>query len=349
MSIAVFLSKMKKKKILLLGSTGTIGEKVVSVIKKYPHFFELVGASAHQNDKKLQQISDDLGVKNTVLTQNLSPEDLTIFLNQEYDIAINAISGEGGIFATEHLVKKTKPLCLANKESLVMRGKTIMQTKKNQIFLIDSEHSSFEHLLSVTDKNSIEKLWLTASGGPFRDEEKYPKDSFKTLTVDQALNHPNWSMGKKITIDSATLMNKAFEFIEAVYFFDIPPEKIQVVIHPQSIVHAAVETTDGNIIMEASYPDMLLPVARSIFLAAQIPLPSDFSIQKFSPFGKSLSFHEVDKKRFPSIELAKKALVRGEKYTEKLLRKNDELVSQFLAESISFEDIFLGLEKVFYD
>lgn len=341
---------MNQKKILLLGATGSIGLQTIEIIEKFSKNFCLIGIAAGKNEEKLTEIQKKhkLVDSQVFLGQKNSPQAIKIFItNNPADIYINAISGENGALATEEIIKQQNPLCLANKESLVGKGEKIMREKKCEIFPIDSELSSIENLLTKVERKKVRKIWLTASGGAFLDPGKFPKESFSKLTKSQALNHPTWKMGEKITVDSATLMNKAFELIEAVRLFYFPVETYEVVIHPQSIVHAAIETKDGNIVMEASTPDMKLSIARCLFKSAKEEIPFEFSISPFSPFGKNLSFEKVDKERFPSIEMAKEALMRGEEKCEQFLQENDESVALFLEEKISFDKIFKRIKKIF--
>ncbi|MEI7511111.1 MAG: 1-deoxy-D-xylulose-5-phosphate reductoisomerase [Candidatus Peregrinibacteria bacterium] len=351
-----------KKSIILLGATGSIGTQTLEILEQFPEAFDLVGISGGKQWEKLLDISekwnvpfvfcDQPGTKTIPKSLDKShfffgEEGLSQIAEKNADIYVNAISGIAGVKATEEIIKHHGTnLCLANKESLVMKGLAIMDTIKNnsiQLFPIDSEHSSMASLLEKVQKKRIKKIWLTASGGPFRDATQHPLSSFSSLTAKDALHHPTWTMGPKISVDSATLMNKAFELIEAVRLFDLPPDIFEVVVHPQSIVHSAIETEDGNILMEASSPNMKLPIARALFKARGEEVPEEFSISPFSPFGKSLTFEAVDEERFPSLQLAKKALASGERACEALLRKNDELVEQFLNGEIFFGDILKGL------
>ena len=339
------------KRILLLGATGSIGSQALAIIKQFPQHFTLVGIAGGTRKKEMRKIQKEwnLSQENVYIksqTEQCIKEWIAEYIEKNsVDIFINAISGVAGIEATEKIITQEKPLCLANKESLVARGEWIMKNKKCEIYPLDSEHSSMANLLSKVSKSQIKTVWLTASGGPFRDAKKFPKTSFSTLSPNQAMAHPNWDMGNKISIDSATLMNKAFEFIEAIRLFDLQADQIKVIVHPQSIVHAAVETIDGNIVMEASTPTMLLPIARELFNAAEKEISEDFSIETFSPFGKTLSFEEVDNNRFPSLEYAKKALAKGENTCRQMLEENDKSVDLFCNGKISFQEIFSRIEK----
>lgn len=337
--------------ILLLGATGSIGSQTLDIIRRFPEEFRLIGIAGGKKFARLKAIQSEFNLTPNqvfVAGENKDGYSLQEFIKQNpADIYVNAISGMAGIPATQEIIKQNNPLCLANKESLVAHGEIVMQTKKCKIIPIDSEHSSMANLLSTVKDDEVKKIWLTASGGPFRDKDKFPLEKFSSLMAKDALKHPTWTMGQKISIDSATLMNKAFELIEAVRLFPFPVETYQVVVHPQSIIHAAVETKDGNIMMEASNPSMLLPIARSLFSAKNKPVPLSFSIPKFIPFGKNLSFEAVDNERFPSIDFAKKALRDGEEKCKQLLIKNDESVELFLQGKIYFSDIFSRIKSLF--
>ncbi len=353
-----------KKKIILFGATGSIGTQTLEILEAFPENFEIVGISGGKQWEKLLDIANKWNVPfvccDQIDTEKFSKKEkrrtflsgntgISLLAKQKADVYINAISGIAGLQATEEIIKHRHiHFCLANKESLVMKGMSVMKIiKKNNIQLlpIDSEHSSMASLLDKVDKKRIKKIWLTASGGPFREKEKYPLSSFATLTAKEALIHPTWKMGRKISIDSATLMNKAFELIEAVRLFHLPAEIFEVVVHPQSIIHSAIETIDGNILMEASSPDMKLPIARALFKSIQMEVPKEFSILPFSPYGKNLTFEAVDEERFPSLKFARKVIKKGEKACEEMLQKNDELVEKFLRGDIFFGDIFKGLQS----
>lgn len=343
-----------KAKILLLGATGSVGSQTLEIIEQFPEHFEVSAIAAWKDSAVLNDIREKHAVKHVFCGEREEKREngisLAAFCKRHIDavdIVVHAISGMAGIHATEEIITHEKPLCLANKESIVARGEWIMKQKKCRLIPLDSEHSSMDNLMSKVSKDEIKKVWLTASGGPFRDKETYPLSSFSNLTASQAVQHPNWNMGAKISVDSSTLMNKAFEYIEAVRLFSIAPEKIQVVVHPESIIHAAVETHDGNILMEASQPTMLLPIARGLFQAIEKPIPKEFSISPFSPYGKTLTFEEVDTQRFPSIEYAQKALSGGDNTCRQLLSANDESVELFIAGNISFAQIFTRLQAVF--
>ena len=269
----------KKKHIAILGSTGSIGTQTLEVIDSHPDKFVVEVLTANNNSKllikqavkynpnvvviankdKYELVNKelfDLGIKVYVGKEALSE----VVENENIDIVLTALVGYSGLVPTIRAIKSGKNIALANKETLVVAGDLISRLcKKNNVDIlpVDSEHSAIFQCLSGEHYNSIEKIYLTASGGPFRG--KNIKD-LSNITKEQALKHPNWSMGSKITIDSATLMNKGLEVIEAKWLFDLQPEQIEVVVHPQSIVHSAVQFSDGSIIAQMGVPDMKLPI-----------------------------------------------------------------------------------------
>lgn len=356
----------KRARVLLLGASGSIGKNTLSVLKAFPEEFSLVGVSVKTNTTVLFDIVERHAVESVHIDDRSLKKQLQrsfsgeIFTGKEgllecieksnADMVLNAISGEAGLPATEKAIERGMKIALANKESLVMAGLRLLKRAKEtgaEIFPVDSEHSSLAELLSKTERGKVKRLWLTASGGPFRDAQKFPKSSFPTISKEQALNHPTWKMGAKISIDSATMMNKAFELIEAVRLFDFPAELFRVVVHPESIVHGAIELCDGSVIMDCSSPDMKLPIARALFRAAGKELPQEFSVQPYEPFEKSFHFEALDEERFPSLQFAKKALKNGEDDCAELVRRNDSSVELFLTGKIRFDEIFTRLGEGF--
>lgn len=367
-----------KKRLLILGSTGSIGTQTLEVVRLFPEKFEVVGISAHSNTKLLLKQVEEFGVKNVCVTGDEKTSPNSLFKGGESyfsgkkgivdmihktnaDIAVLAISGGDSVAIAKAILESGKDLALASKEALVCAGEEIMNLVEKtgkKILPIDSEHSAIWQCLrgrgyfdnsqsSVLDSsdfskrfwasqndNIVEKIWLTCSGGPFLDAEKWPLEKLKNVTPEQALQHPNWDMGKKISIDSATLMNKALEFIEAVYLFNISPEKIEVVVHKESLVHSAVEFVDGSIIAQMGTPDMRIPIAHALFYPEISPLP----FPKFSFFNKNFSFQDVDETRFPSLQFAKKALKKNK--CAEMNAANEKAVHNFLNGKIGFLDIF---------
>jgi 1-deoxy-D-xylulose-5-phosphate reductoisomerase len=340
-----------KRKIAILGSTGSIGTQALEVIESHPNLFEVEVLTANNNAKLL--ISQALKFNpNTVVIGNkdLYPEvilalnntDIKVFAGEEsiaqvvemesIDMVLTAMVGYSGLKPTINAVKAKKPIALANKETLVVAGELIMgMAYENNVPIIpvDSEHSAIFQCL-VGEKNPIEKIILTASGGPFRNH------SFKQLarvTRADALNHPNWCMGNKITIDSATLMNKGFEVIEAKWLFNLKPEQIDVIVHPQSIIHSMVQFEDGSIKAQMGLPDMKLPIQYALGFPKR--LKSDFP--RFSFLGyPNLTFEEPDRDRFPALQFAMDAMVKGGNMPCILNAANEIVVNAFLCEQIGF-------------
>lgn len=330
-----------KKKILLLGATGSIGRQALEVIKLFPKLFSVVGLSAKNNAALLAQQAQEFSVSKTYLDEKSL---IKAVLETDFDILVNALCGEVGVAPTIAACKRGKIIALANKEALVSAGEQIIKLAhkhKAEIRPIDSEHSAIWQALRAGAQKEVQKIILTCSGGPFRDGAIWPLAKLKKATPAQALTHPVWQMGQKISVDSATLMNKALELIEAVRLFDIPPEKIEVVIHPQSVVHSAVEFCDGSVVAQMGMPDMRTAIALALSAPARLPLP----FPRFSFFDQKLTFEKVDAKRFPSIEFARRALAKGEKACAALNRANEEAVADFLAEKITLGEIFERVKK----
>lgn len=359
------------KKILLLGSTGSIGTQVLNVVRQFPGDLQVVGLSTHRNIALVQEQAKEFGVRNVCVIRKhhqdqqgvMTPCSLVNSKKREgdrmservcfdslkkmveevdFDLLVVAVVGEVGYQATKKAIEKGKNVALATKEVLVAHGEEIMQLareKKVEILPIDSEHNAIWQCLRSGKKEEVKKIWLTCSGGPFRDAKRWPKSSFASISKADALKHPSWSMGAKISIDSATLMNKALEFIEAVYLFDLQPEQIEVVIHPESLLHSAVEFVDGSIIGHISPTTMEIPIANVLLYPERKPL----QLPEFSLFGKSLHFETVDEERFPSLQFAKKALELGR--CKEMNAANEKAVQDFLDEKISFLDIFKRVEK----
>jgi len=342
------------KKIILLGSTGTIGKIVLDVIEDFPDEFELTGISAHSNIKLLQHYCEKFRPTNVCISNPVQANMLQknifsgsrlhsgsdglreLVRNTEADLVINSIVGAAGLLPTLEAIDTGKDIALSNKESIVVAGELVMSEalrKGVQIYPIDSEHSAIWQCILGEKKTEIKRLILTASGGPFLTREI---DTFDRITVEEALNHPNWKMGNKITIDSSTLMNKGLEVIEAYWLFGIPPEKIDVVIHKQSIVHSMVELVDGSIKSQMGIPDMRIPVQFSMTYPDRFPGKIDNS----SLFSKlELTFEPPDKEKFPCLNIAYKALETGGTAPAVMNAANEVAVDLFLNRKINFTEI----------
>ena len=348
------------KNLVVLGSSGSIGKNALWVAKRFPEELNIFGLSVHSNISELAEqikiykpkivcVSDspsanefasqarEFGVR--LLSGGDGLEELAS--HPDANIVLNAVVGFAGLRATLAAASAGKRIALANKESMVAGGLLVnraVQDSYAQLVPVDSEHSAIFQCLQAGLKDNVKRLILTSSGGPFRE---YPKEKFASITVEQALNHPTWKMGPKITIDSATLMNKGLEIIEAVYLFDMPPENIKVVIHPQSIVHSMVEFIDGSVIAQMSRPDMRIPIQYALFYPERRHLDvADISFdQKFS-----LDFYDPDETKFPSLRLAREAIKGGETAPAIFNAANEVAVDAFLSHRINFLEIFEAVE-----
>lgn len=345
------------KKIIILGSTGSIGTQAVEVALKHPDNYKVVAISTNtrvplalEQAKKLNckslLITDESASK-TEITNDLKVfkghDQINDFLHVEADLVLNAIVGSSGLEATLTILEKGTRLALANKESLVVGGdiinKRLREAKKN-IIPVDSEHSAIYQLLLGENKKEINKIIITASGGPFREASN---EEIKEATPEQALAHPRWNMGPKITIDSATLVNKGLEVMEAHYLFDMPYEKVEAIIHPQSIIHSMVEFTDGSVKAHLGPTDMRIPIQYAMSYPERETAPAGFS--DFLQIGK-LTFEPVDFDRFRALKLAYEAGKKGNGYPVAYNSANEEAVAAFLANRIGFDKITEVLEEV---
>jgi 1-deoxy-D-xylulose-5-phosphate reductoisomerase len=350
------------KHLAILGSTGSIGVNTLNIVHQFPEKFEVVSLSAGHNTQLLkQQILQFRPKVVSVLNKELSaalqrefptvPVEIVhgvegliqVATHPEVDQVVSAIVGAVGLIPTLSAIKTGKAIALANKESLVMAGKIVMEEAKRnnaQILPVDSEHSAIFQAMLGHQKEDVHRLILTASGGPFLN---LPIARLQEVTVKEALNHPHWEMGKKITIDSASLMNKGLEVIEAHWLFDIPVEKIAVQIHPQSIVHSMVEYIDGSIVAQMGIADMRIPISYALSFPQRLNL-------KLSPLDLSqsgaLTFSSPDPKRFPCLKLAYRSIEIGETMPAVLNAANEIAVSAFLEGSVKFTDIPLLLQRV---
>ena len=316
-----------KKKIAILGSTGSIGTQTLEVVAAYPERYEVYALCAHRSiDKLIQQartfhpevvcIADE--TLYPALCEALSDLEIKVWAGEDaiaqmvtmpsIDVVVAAMVGYAGLRPTIEAIKAGKTIALANKETLVVAGEIICalaQQYHAPILPVDSEHSAIFQSLVGEDHSEIEKILLTASGGPFRT---YTLEQMRQVTAAEALKHPNWDMGAKITIDSATMMNKGFEVIEAKWLFGVPVDKIEVLVHPQSIVHSAVQFTDGAIKAQLGAPDMRLPIQYALSFPER--LASDFPRVDWTQM-TNLTFEQPDLQRFPNLQLAYEAMRRA--------------------------------------
>ncbi len=348
------------KVISLLGSTGSIGTNVLRVTSTMPKQFRVAGLSGGKNIEllanQIEQVCPEIASSRdertssqlqSVLRQRGYRMAQTRFVHgveghievschPEASLVLSAISGAAGLLPTYYALEKGKNIALANKETLVMAGELIMRKsreKKVEILPVDSEHNAIHQCLRGARSADIKRLILTASGGPFRET---PKEQFSSVTPEQALNHPTWSMGRKITIDSATLMNKGLEVIEASYLFGVPAEKIDVAVHPQSIVHSMVEFTDGSVLAQLGVTDMRLAIQYALTYPERWPSPLP-SLDIFKM--PKLEFFEPDKEKFQCLDLAYRALKIGGTAPAVLNAANEIAVEAFLAGRVLFHEI----------
>jgi len=350
-----------KKRIAILGSTGSIGRQALDVISQYADNFQVVALATNRNIELLAQQVEAfrpayVGIvdaeraeefKNYGLTdfELISGKDCLVKLAtlSEVDLVLVAVVGIAGLEPTIAALKAGKNVALANKESLVAGGHLVMEAARNsgsKVLPVDSEHSAiFQCLAGCNDPCRVNRIYLTASGGPFRN---YTRDELRYVTVEEALNHPTWKMGKKVTIDSATLMNKGLEVIEAHWLFNLSMDQIQVVIHPQSIVHSMVEYIDGSIIAHMARTDMRLPILYALSWPERIR--SDIGSLDLTAM-EPLTFEMPDFERFPCLALAYKALEIGGTMPAVLNAADEVAVEKFLKGEISFMEIPIMIEQ----
>jgi 1-deoxy-D-xylulose-5-phosphate reductoisomerase len=350
------------KKIAILGSTGSIGLSTLQVIQKLKPHFQVVGLTAYRNFKelarqikafkpKLAAISDEKffedlkGLCKGTATKLLTGQEGLVAVAAESgaDLVVSAIVGAAGLKPTLEAIRKGKDIALANKETMVMAGDVVTLAARksgSKILPVDSEHCAvFQCLQGCPDPQEVHQVLLTASGGPFRQLDR---NQFHRITLQQALHHPTWRMGPKITIDSATLMNKGLEVIEAHYLFDMPYEKIAIVVHPESIIHSMVEYIDGSVLAQLGTTDMQIPIQYAL----------TYPRRSFSPVGRldltaiqKLHFERPDRKKFPCVDLAYEAGEKGKGFPAVLNAANEVAVARFLKEEIRFVDIPKIIEK----
>jgi 1-deoxy-D-xylulose-5-phosphate reductoisomerase len=342
------------KNVVLLGSTGSIGTSTVKVAEDLPDRIRLVGLAAGNNAELLlkqaqkhrpeavsinnSEKARDLGKVFGASTKVYSGDEGLIKLATlpAADIVLIAIVGTAGLKPALAAIRAGKDIAIASKEILVMAGEIVMSEARKhgvRVLAVDSEHSAIFQCLDGKPSSSVRKLWLTASGGPFRTT---PKEEFPNITVERALKHPSWVMGKKITIDSATLFNKGLEMIEARWLFDIGMERVGVLVHPQSIVHSLVEFVDGALLAQLSTPDMCLPIQYALTYPDRVP--SERVQTNFTKLG-SLTFEEPDAERFPALTLARRAGEVGGTMPSVLNAANEVAVAAFLNRKINFPQI----------
>ena len=344
-----------KRRIAILGSTGSIGTQTLDVVRRHPDLFEVELISANNNAAMLAAQAREFDVNNVVICNPDKYSELSAALEgsgskvfcgvdslcalaaaADVDIVVGAMVGFSGLRPTLAALEAGKIVALANKETLVAAGSIVTRTMREHravILPVDSEHSAIFQCLLAAQGNAVEKIHLTASGGPFRN---WSRDRIAASTAAQALKHPNWNMGAKVTIDSSTMMNKGFEVIEARWLFDIPAERIHVVVHPESIIHSMVEFEDGAVIAQMASPDMREPIGFALTFPARVQVGN--RKLDFGAIG-SLSFAEADTSMFPCLALAYEAIKRGGNVPCALNSANEIAVAAFLEGRIGFYDI----------
>ncbi len=354
------------KHIAILGSTGSIGRSTLSVVESYPERFEVTTLAAGRNleaafeqtvrwKPRLVSVADekDAEVFRTRL-KAVGLEDIEVASGSEgavrvathphVDFVVSAIVGVAGLEATYEAVRAGKTVGLANKECLVAAGELITAEARRQgkpLLPIDSEHNAVHQCLRGGTMPEVQTIWLTASGGPFLNK---PKADFSRITVEEALNHPTWKMGNRITIDSATLMNKGFEVIEACRLFNLPPQQVRVMVHPQSTIHSMVEFVDGSILAQFSVTDMRLPILYALTFPERVASDMHLSVMDL----RHLDFCPPDMEKFHCLRLAYEAVEAGGGKTVALNAADEIAVSSFLGGSIGFEDIPKIIEEVLF-
>lgn len=346
---------MKKRRLAILGSTGSIGRQTLDVVSQHPDLFEVELLTANTSSDLLVEQAVRFNANSVVIRDEskyrevadaLEPHYIKVFTGMEsicglvagdnIDMVITAMVGFSGLQSTVAAIKAGKAIALANKETLVAAGETVMKLAAEHhaaILPVDSEHSAIFQCLQGANGAEIEKIHLTASGGPFRE---WSREKIASATKEMALKHPKWNMGNKITIDSATMMNKGLEIIEAKWLFGVDQDRINVVVHPQSVIHSMVEFADGAVIAQLGYPDMREPIQYAIGYPERLPL--DNRRLDFAELA-SLTFSAPDEERFPALALAREALVRGGNMACIMNAANEEAVAAFLDGMISFYGI----------
>jgi len=349
-----------KKKIAILGSTGSIGKTLIEIIKKDKKNFKIELLTANTNYQELLKQAKILNVKNIIVTNKKSYlelkkkklKNIIIFNNfncfddifiKKIDYVMSSISGIYGLKPTINIIKYTKKIAIANKEAIICGWHLIKKNidkYKTSFVPVDSEHFSVFYALKGNNISNIEKIYLTASGGPLNN---IPKNKFKSIKISEAINHPNWKMGKKISVDSATMMNKVFEIIEAKKIFDLKYEKLDILVHPSSYIHAITKFNDGMIKIIAHDTNMRIPIFNSLYENKKKKIKSDqLNIKKLN----FLNFKKVDKNKFPSLKLIKKLQNKDSLLETVIVLANDELVNLFLLKKINFNDIYNILQKL---
>lgn len=343
---------MAKKRVMVLGATGSIGSGALDIMRSFPELFELVAVSAHTDISGLSSVIREFRPRGAALsgagergTSPVLPEGTCFYQGPgsvvelireiDADIVVNGISGAAGLLPSWYSITTGKDLALANKETIVTAGPIISreaEKRKRKILPVDSEHSALFHLLENRSSQDVEELILTASGGPFRDKQL---SELGQITWKEAVAHPTWKMGRKISIDSATMANKGLEVIEAVRLFSMLPERIKVLIHPQSIVHSLIRTRDGSLYAQLSKPDMRLPIQNALTWPEMEPC----TFASLDLAGHTLEFQSPRPGQFPLLELAYEAAAASASYPIAFNAADEVAVEVFIEEGLSYPEI----------
>ena len=349
---------MERQRIALLGSTGSIGVQTLDIVRENSDLFEITTLTAHRNWERLAQQAIEFNVDSVViadvslyepLSQALASYPIKVYAGEEavaqvaagdnVDVVVNALVGYAGLLPTVAAIKKSKKIALANKETLVVAGQTVMRLAEQYrvpILPIDSEHSAIFQCL-IGERSALRRLIVTCSGGSLRD---LPIDALKDVTPEQALKHPQWTMGAKITIDSSTLVNKGFEVIEAAWLFGLDADKISVLLHPQSVVHSMVEFEDGAIKAQLGTPDMHMPISFALMYPYRARRDEYFSFAQ----NPTLTFAEVDRVKYPALDIAYNCLRTGGTAACTMNGANEVAVAAFLNHKCGYLDIVRTIE-----
>ena len=324
------------KRVLVLGCTGSIGTSTLDIVNNMPGDFSVCGLQAHSNKEKLSALSANYKCPSLLSSEDNSAEAFQKLIDESKpDIVVNGIAGAAGLIPSKVVLENGIDLALANKETIVMAGpliKELARSKGAQLLPVDSEHSAIFNLTQRIGMKNISKIVITASGGPFRT---FTQEQLKEVTLEQALKHPTWNMGKKITIDSSTLANKGLEVIEAAFLFDVTADQIEVVVHPQSLIHSLVRTHDGELYAQISEPDMKHP----ILCALNWPENKSCYMEQFDLFDKTMSFFRPRMNDFPLLSFAFECVKKGKCYPIAFNAANEVAVHAFIDGKINYPSI----------
>ncbi len=323
------------KRVLVLGCTGSIGKQTLDIIRNTRDEYEVAGLCCSTKKEELERLCKEFNCKGTLFTEDGFDGIKKLIEESGADIAVNGIAGANGLLPSVYVLENKIQLALANKETVVMAWdyvKSIADKNATKIIPVDSEHSAIFSLINQCGKNNISELVITASGGPFRN---YTKEQLENVTVKQALNHPTWNMGPKITIDSSTLANKGLEVIEACRLFNMPAEKVKVVVHPQSLIHSLVRTKDGVLYAQISNPDMRHPILNAL----TYPEIKNNYLEKFDLFDTEMTFYRPKTEMFKMLPLAYECAKKSNCYTIAFNAANEIAVDYFLKNKCSYMQI----------